>query len=632
MLGIDGLPRAVFERFVAEGRMPRFARLLERAATTDLIPTLPALTSPCWLSIASGAYPSTLGVENILLPTPGEAPDVIRNGFDRTHSNAEYLWETLDREGLHAIVLKYPGSWPPRPGGYLQVDGAGGYADITCRFEAVTSRTYTVGGSDADGEVSELIFPSGYRDHWRTHTGPATGVSRQIARPPAGWREVPAAAEPAFELVLPVEEVGQRGKKVLHGLAYRLAGTERVALSWTKSFGSAVAHLELAAPWSDWIVEERGPKPYAYRLKLMELDCEARRLRLYRSAGHRLSGFTQPPELAAELLRVTGPMVEWTGAYDSLNGLVDLETQLEIYRQHTDWMAAAIRHLAGRGPWHGFFTQWHVVEYAHHLIGASLAPDHPRHVAERAERDVDWLGRVYALSDQLLAAVEEVIDDETLLVVTGDHGHDLVHTVFYVNHFLQRRGWLVTRREDGRLKIDWSRSVAYGLFPGCLLLNLAERWPGGIVPPAQAAELGAEICEALRALVDPRTGRRPIKMVLDRDDLAAFGQKGPRAPDLFFCMDRGYEPATRLGELSEDTIELEVTEPYREVTSGHGSFFPASSSARTCALFAGAGVAAGELGRYPISAVDLAPTLAAYLGIPPPRNSEGRTVPLGKNT
>lgn len=624
LLGIDGLPPETFHRFVAEGRMPHFARLLERALVLDMIPTLPALTAPGWLSIASGACPSAIGVENLLLPTPGKAPDFIRNGFDSRQSRAEYLWETLDRHGLSAIVLKFPGSWPPRDGNFLQIDGAGGYADILCRFEDVSSGAYvTTASANVRGEANQMIFPVGYVEHWRTHTGPATGLYEVLDRQPVGWRGVPEGAEPVFETVLHVAQPGRTSTHVIHGLAYRFRGQARLALSLDKDASPAAIHLG-PGQWSHFVMAQGPNGCYAYRFKLLDLNLDHRQLHVYRTEGHRLEGFTRPAALAEELVREVGPMVEWAGTYDLMNGLVDLETQLEIYEQHTNWMARAIRYLGRTRPWQGFFTQWHLIEYAHHLMGASLHSDHPLHPVENVARDINFLGEVYGLADRLLEAVESVMDDCTLLMVASDHGHDLVHTIFYINHFLLRKGWLQTTTRNDRPVVDWTGTAAYGLFPGCLYLNVEGRWPGGIVKARDADSLAERIAEALRSQVDPRTGRHPIKVVLNREELVAFGQTSSAAPDLFFCMDRGYEPASRILHGPNDHIEFELTIPYRDATSGHGSFFPLSRSARTLALLAGPGIDPKSVDQYPVPVVDLAPTMAAFLGISHPKHCEGR--------
>jgi predicted AlkP superfamily phosphohydrolase/phosphomutase len=156
-------------------------------------------------------------------------------------------------------------------------------------------------------------------------------------------------------------------------------------------------------------------------------------------------------------------------------------------------------------------------------------------------------------------------------------------------------------------------------------LNLSARWSGGILSAREGARVAQEITQGLRALRDVRTGQHPVKLVLDRDDLATFGQSGDLAPDLFFCLDRGYETATRLYSGASGERDFEVTTPYREVTSGHGSFFPGGASARTMVVFAGARIEPADLLRPIVSAVDVAPTMAAFLGIEAPVPCDGRS-------
>jgi predicted AlkP superfamily phosphohydrolase/phosphomutase len=625
LLGLDGVPPHFFHRFVAEGRMPRFARLLQRAAVFDVVPTFPPLTAPGWMSIASGAQPSTIGVENILVNAPDDRIDAIRNGFDQTLSHAEYLWETLERNEMDSVVLQYPGTWPPRGGGFVQVDGAGGYADIACRFAASPSCAFVCGAAPAEEAVQRLIFPADYAEHWRIHAD-ANGLRHVIAREPSGWSGLSPGAQPVFEVVLHLREHGRRAERTLFALCCRNGAETFLVVSPDRDGGGREAFTLRRGCWSGWRVHGEGGERFALRFKLIALDADARRLHLYQSEGHRLSGFTRPDDIADELVRNVGPVVEWAGTYDFFNGLVDLETQLEIYEQHTDWLAGAIRHLARRRPWHGFFTHWHVIEYAHHLVGAGIHPDHPLHRPENAERDLEFLGRTYALADRLLEAVEDVSDGDMLLLVASDHGHDLIHSVFYANEFLRRHGWLTTTNAaDGAPALDQSSTSAFALFPGYVHLNVESR-PSGTLSTAAARVLAERIASELRALVDPRTGAHPIKIVLMRDELAAFGLYGPGAPDLAFSMERGYEVATRIRD-DRALPEFELTGPYETATSGHGSFFPASPSARTLAVFAGPGFEPGAEDRRPVPIVDLAPTVTEFLGIPAPRDCDGRPIP-----
>lgn len=621
MLGIDGLPPATFRRFLAEGIMPHATRLLQSAALFDVVPTLPALTSPGWLTIGTGARPDTLGVSNVLQPVPGAAPDVICNGFDRSLNQAEFLWESMAAQGLPAVVVKYPGSWPPRPSDVVQVDGAGGYGDITCHFEAVSSAAYVTGDVPAEPTTDGCCaVPTGYGEHWRIDAGPSGGYLHTESRDPVGWSNLPDDFRPSFEVVLPVTIAGQRQRLVLHGLAGALAGQPTLLVSADKRLDGRfpVAGVD---EWTDWIhgVSLRGS--YAFRLKLLKLDLAARALHLYRSEGHLSAGFTRPEHLADTLVEKLGPVCEWTGTFDVMNGLIDLDTQLEVYDAHTAWLEGVIRHLA-QGPWRGFFLHWHVLEYAHHIGGASLDDVHPLHHVDQ-ERFLSFLRGTYRLLDRLIGTALECADQPAdAFALTSDHGHDLVHSLFYINDFLREHGWLATTRRGDDLHIDWSRSAAYGIFPGLIVLNRQSRWEHGTVTDGQAGELLAEITSALRVLTDPRTGQAIVSAVIGPQEMPVYGQGGPRAPDLFFTMERGYEPATRLR--AENSSVLAVTEPGKRLTSGHGSFHPASPSARTLAILRHPTIAPGSTARHPIDITDLAPTFARLLGADPPAQADGR--------
>ena len=625
LLGVDGLPPGHFSRFVEEGLLPNCKALIRESASFDVVPTLPALTAPGWMTIASGAHPGTIGVSSILQPQRGQPPDLIRNGFDRRLSRVEYLWETFDAQGLPAILLKYPGSWPPREGGWVQVDGAGGYADITCEFEAVSSGAYVAGPAEYGQEKpahDACGIPRGYRDHWRIDAGGESGLLPVTPRAPLGWRNLPHGFEPVFECVLPILATGRRARTILHAVAGRIAGGPRLIVAASRDAAGAVADLGAGA-WSGWIQGGAAGSAYALRLKLLELDLERRGLHLYRTQGHRTDGFTRPAELAQELVLACGPVVEWAGTFDVMNGLADLDTELELYDAHTAWLERAVEHLAAR-PWSGFFLQWHLIEYAHHVAGAALDGDHPLHARDQ-ERHLAFLRQTYRLLDRLVGSVTRLLEPGDTLALVSDHGHDLVHSLFHVNDFLRDSGFLATAGDDP-LRVDWSRTRAYALFPGVVYVNSRLWWNGGIVEAEEVPIVRDKLASALRGLVDPRTGRAVVDGVFGPREMAAFGQSGPQAPDLMFTMARGYEPATRLQPPGSPVFVL--TEPGRELTSGHGSFHPLSPSARTLALIRHPELAPGSRAATPVHLVDLAPTLAALAGVRPPQDADGRCLDL----
>jgi predicted AlkP superfamily phosphohydrolase/phosphomutase len=615
MLGIDGLPPAQLDTFLRTDELPNFAKLLSNGTRFDAIPTLPALTSPGWPAIASGCLPSSLGVENILLPTPGQRPNDIRNGFDASLSKADFIWQMLADAGRSALVVKYPGSWPPRPGDFTQIDGAGGYADIKCRFEALSSTAYL--SDDHGTDPSPAMFPEGYRDHWRIDTGSAASLVKVRPRAPSDWQLELPAHDPVFEFTVP----SHGGARPLFALACRIGGAAKLVLATAKR-GKPLVILG-AGDWSEWLPGSKAGESYKYRYKLIALSLEERRVHLYQSDGHLLSGYTKPPQLAQLLSDAVGPPIEWTGTFDLMNGLVDLATQLEIYRYHTEWLCRTLEWMATQRPWHGLFVHWHALEYAHHIVGVSLSRDHPLHDPRLAKRDVEFLREVYRLADRLLGTIWQIADETTGIVLASDHGHDLVHSLFFINHWLAAKGWLTLVGGE----IDWSRTTAYGLFPGCIHINDRNRWACGIVEADQVLEIAAAVRRDLMALTDPRTGKRVVTHALGRAELKQWGQSGARAPDVFACLDRGYECATRIVPSAAD-VTFKLTEPYRDETSGHGSFYPDSASARTLAVFAGPGIPAGRRGDRAISVIDIAPTILALLGVPVPAQCNGRAIEL----
>jgi predicted AlkP superfamily phosphohydrolase/phosphomutase len=622
LLGIDGLPPNAFDRFMSEGLLPNCRRLAAASGRLEVIPTLPPLTAPGWATIASGANPATHGLFNILQPQPGCSPDSICNGFDRRLVNAEYLWDALSDEGRPAIVVKYPSSWPPRDGGFCQIDGAGGYADITCQFELLPSTAYFCSPQRPEGSAAEtaLALPKGYSDHWRIDSGAGQAATWVVPRAPLGWGDLPQSARALFEATLTAQPRGQRHRDHLHALIFEQDGVQRLCLSRKKSAAEAVATLR-EGEWSGWIHENTGEDAFAYRVKLISLDAAARCFWLYRSESHSVSGFTRPPELAAELLDAVGPVCEWTGTFDTMNGLADLATQLEIYDRHTAWLEDTIRHMS-RKPWHGFFTQWHVVEYAHHIAGSALSDDHPLSGKNKVEY-LDFLRGAYRLMDRLVGTVLDCVDAQDTLALVSDHGHEVVHSLFFANNFLRENGWLATRMTAaGGQEIDWTRSTAYATYPGCILINSNDRWSGGIVPPEDVEPLCDSIGEGLEALVDPRTRRPFVTALIRRDEMADFGQAGAGGPDLYFTLCAGYETASRLG--AESAALLELTVPGTEATSGHGSFHPHSAEAGTLAFIRNSTLRAGSVARAPSSIIDLAPTLAHLIGLRPLRQADGQ--------
>ena len=101
--------------------------------------------------------------------------------------------------------------------------------------------------------------------------------------------------------------------------------------------------------------------------------------------------------------------------------------------------------------------------------------------------------------------------------------------------------------------IEWERTRAYAVGLSGIYLNLKGREGRGIVPVDEAEALESRIIAALEGLIDPQTGRRPVRAVRRRAEVYS-GPCAGGSPDLMVLLDRGYRIGwtTGLGGVAAD--------------------------------------------------------------------------------
>jgi hypothetical protein len=146
---------------------------------------------------------------------------------------------------------------------------------------------------------------------------------------------------------------------------------------------------------------------------------------------------------------------------------------------------------------------------------------------------------------------------------------------------------------------------------GFLLVNRAAR-KGGIVAPEEEDAVKRQAAAALLAIRDPAGGQAPIAAVLDpqtQEGDPHFG--GPSGGELYLSLAPGYYlSASVTGE------PVQPTPP-----AGEHILDPQRPGMQGAFALAGPGVTNVDLGT--IRQIDIAPTLAALLGIDPPAQATG---------
>ena len=137
MILLDGASLEYVIPRVAEGRLPGFARLLEKGAVMDLATIRPTQPDPVWAAVATGMYPWKNGVRSAssyfarsddgmvdLLPDDCFSHALVHLGFIRDQPNtssiwrARPLWSIASQSGVRVGIVRWPLTYPAE-----EVDG-----------------------------------------------------------------------------------------------------------------------------------------------------------------------------------------------------------------------------------------------------------------------------------------------------------------------------------------------------------------------------------------------------------------------------------------------------------------------------------------------------------------------------
>ncbi|HET7294575.1 MAG TPA: alkaline phosphatase family protein, partial [Vicinamibacteria bacterium] len=228
-----------------------------------------------------------------------------------------------------------------------------------------------------------------------------------------------------------------------------------------------------------------------------------------------------------------------------------------------------------------------------------------------ARRLAPWVDQGLALTDAYVGHLMSRLRPGTILAVASDHGTGSANRTVNFNVALQRAG-LLALSPAGDVDLTRTRAVYFPGNSGYFLVNREERQEG-VVRPEDEARVLDELKATLRVIRDPETNQPVVTAILDpRDDGHEPAIGGPVGGDLYVNLAPGY--------YSSSALRGEVVAA--RLPSGEHLFDPRQPELRAAFAVAGPGVAKGvDLG--PIRQIDVAPTLAALLGISPPAHAQG---------
>jgi predicted AlkP superfamily phosphohydrolase/phosphomutase len=559
ILGIDGMDPDLLTKFMAEGKMPNFARLSQQGSFRRLTTSIPPQSPVAWSNLITGMnagghgifdfihrdpktfqlYFSTSRVEgpkhswqigNWVVPLGSGSADQLRRG--------KAFWEILDDKGIPNSIYRIPANFPPiaAKGKTLSGMGTPDLRGTYGTFTFYTDDATAAAGAVEGGEVVQVEVKD-------------NRVASNLIGPGNTFRkDSPPATEPFKVDLDPLEPV------------------VRV------SFQNQQFVLK-EGEWSGWTPVEFQLMPIIGNVKgicRFFLKQAHPRFQLYVSPinidpANPALPISTPSSYSRDLAKEIGEyhtqgIAEDTkalsdGVLDDKEFLEQSRTVLAEHRRAFDAEFPKFRDGL-------FFFYFSSLDLNAHMMWRHTDPSHPAYDAALASQYGTALEEFYQQIDQVLGEVLAKIDNDTTLLVLSDHGFAPYRRSFNLNTWLLQNGYIAVKPgapvdpNEPFAEVDWSHTRAYGLGLNGLYANIRGREREGIVESAQADALLREIRQKLLEVRDPKDNSQAITRV----DLASEvyqGQYARTGPDALVGYNRAYRAGwkTILGAFPPDVFE-----------------------------------------------------------------------------
>ena len=163
MVGWDGATFDLIKPWVAEGKLPHIARLMQSGSAGPLRSTIPPWTFPAWTSFMTGKNPGKHGIYDFFRPKPGSYELEFVNG---SHRREATFWQLLSRAGRSVVAISIPCTFPPDPVNGVMIsgfdfpgEGPGSYVDAKGMYppELFEELSRNVGRHPIDASIIQDI-------------------------------------------------------------------------------------------------------------------------------------------------------------------------------------------------------------------------------------------------------------------------------------------------------------------------------------------------------------------------------------------------------------------------------------------------------------------------------------------
>ena len=593
VLGIDGMDPDILEEVVRlhPDRTQNFRWLIAQAdGIQSLGTTTPPQSPVAWSTFITGLDPGGHGVFDFIhrdpltrapststtkTSEPGKfellGPWIIPTGGEsRSNRSGDSFWKLLMKKGIPADIWRMPANFPVEPSKGLSFPGMMTPALDSAYGECSFFTTDPIRSTDIKGahaQAAEKITLVTERDSviQTSLRGPTQIFKHYDDDEDAhkNYSRLPLTVYIDLDENVAVFEIGD----------------ERVLLEpgqWSQFVSVDFEMLPLGA------MNLSGICRFYLRSLDPEVEFYVSPINLNPSAPP--TPVSEPEDASARLAKGIGSYYT-QGMAEDVNALkneiltdAEFMRQVElVYEERRDMMDYALDHYLSSDEGGFLFFYYSTIDLTCHMMWRHFDTAHPAHDPAIASQDSSWWSKregttwkdtvhdLYLKMDPVLGRLRERLGDDVTYIVMSDHGFAPYRRKFSLNTWLYEKGYLVLH--SGKAKelskddpsfapvnlfvpgvVDWSKTRAYGMGFNGLYLNSEGRElddpktmanESGIVKNSEKEPLLRQIAAELEAIVDERTGLKPIL----RCDLAMDVYTGSRvaeAPDMLVGFNAGY--------------------------------------------------------------------------------------------
>jgi len=628
VIGLDGAIPYFLRKYVREGLLPNFEKILWEGVFAEAIPSPPTDTPTNWTTIATGADTASHGVTSFYLHLPGETLPYGQKLRFRSqlaeYCRAEYLWKIADENRLPSIIVNYPSGW-----------------GMELKHGVVISGEWYMPGAPPKILADSCVYS----------TSPSLRENLLVF---VGEEKLDLSELPALKYRLSIKASRIAGSKWLYRdfteeeitvsaefYVISTGGERYDAVLFTQENSTQVVKV---GEWSRWLTcvfrTSAGSIKGMFKAKLEELSSDGKFVKIRLTEIFAAEKWAYPETLCKELVE------EGILPDASLEKVVDEDKAylnypiLLSYAKNARALLRLLTYINSKLKWRLCFLHYHIFDSLNHHYLGYLYKDLPAYTEEKYEEALRVMELGWKIADRFVGEIlDKFCDKDTLVVVVSDHGCLPSWKMVSVRKILVEAGLLEYKWDDSlkKYRVVLEKTLAYPYYePSYIWVNLKGREAGGVVEPSRYEEVRDEVLSALRSTKDPETNICPFELAVRKEEDPYIGGK-PQAEtvgDILYYLKPSYQfwdgdVSTLDSEaVSKEEMEGPVVWRARKIFGTHAYYTPGARlgdfTVNGIFLMKGPGVAKGLELKEPIRLTDIAPTVAHLIGLRKPKKCDGR--------